>query len=166
MLNQAANSYEAPVAPPRQLRNSFAEQAPSTPSRKQGLDHSTALYRINAVEYTPTYDAYEELFAKMIDAWKLTELAPKLLGAADPNHAQYVLAGLDSIVSIDEKARITELFAIFNITHSLMRNFEAEIEFMNHHQEELGASPFELLRQGSFQNIQRVRNFVEMISGF
>ena len=169
MLEQSQPNYRQPGNFPvsqARLDSDQFDVVDDLPQRRGDLCHAQSPYRARPVKLVNTLGPYEELFANMLKAWELTSFAAPLLGSTNKSRAEYILKGLESVNTLDEKARIAELFAIFDLTHSLIGDFKAEIVFMSRRQETLDAAPFELLREGSFSNLQKVRNFVETLTGF
>ena len=113
-------------------------------------------------------DGPEELFAKIVAAWQVEQFAEKLLGAnaGDKRRVKGILSGYDRLKSRDEKDRVGELFRIFAFVHSLFRTRENELAFMHTRQDALGDAPLSLILEGSFENIRKVRQFVQSLANF
>lgn len=110
----------------------------------------------------------EELFSKIVAAWQVEASAEKLLGdvAGNKSHVNGILSGYDRLKSRDEKDRVGELFRIFAFVHSLFRTRENELVFMKTRQEALGDAPLSLILEGSFENLRKVRQFVQSLANY
>lgn len=113
-------------------------------------------------------DGPEELFAKIVAAWQVEQFAEKLLGAntGDKRRVKGILSGFDRLKSRDEKDRVGELFRIFAFVHSLFRTRENELAFMHTRQDALGDTPLSLILEGSFDNLRKVRQFVQSLANY
>ena len=113
-------------------------------------------------------DGPEELFAKIVAAWQVEQFAEKLLGAnaGDKWRVKGILSGYVRLKSRDEKDRVGELFRIFAFVHSLFRTRENELAFMHTRQDALGDTPLSLILEGSFENLRKVRQFVQSVANY
>ncbi len=149
------------------LRNVIEEPAASAtegwaPQGKKGLAVTPVQSRVAVL------DGPEELFAKIVAAWQVEQSAEKLLGAntGDRRRVKDILSGYDRLKSRDEKDRVGELFRIFAFVHSLFRTRENELAFMHTRQDALGGTPLSLILEGSFDNLRKVRQFVQSLANY
>ena len=149
------------------LSNVIEEPAASAteglvPKDKKGLAVTPIQSRVALL------DGPEELFAKIVAAWQVEQFAEKLLGAnaGDKRRVKGILSGYDRLKSRDEKDRVGELFRIFAFVHSLFRTRENELAFMHTEQDALGGTPLSLILEGSFDNLRKVRQFVQSLANY
>ena len=111
-----------------------------------------------------------QFFSKLREAWDLSDLrsAYTLLGydASGQSHVDDILAGRARLVSRDEKDRIAELFVIRKILFGIFRDRKVENQWLREPQEILGGKcPLDLLLEGSWPNLLRVRQLTELMAG-
>ena len=111
-----------------------------------------------------------QFFSKLQEAWGLSDLrsAYTLLGydASGQSHVNDILAGRARLVSRDEKDRIAELFVIRKILFGIFRDRKVENQWLREPQEILdGKCPLDLLLEGSWPNLLRVRQLTELMAG-
>ena len=81
-------------------------------------------------------------------------------------YVRSVLSGHQSLRGRDAKDRIGHLFTIYNLASTLLGGTTQARQWLSLEQETLGGrSPFELLREGSMENVLIVRRFVEYACG-
>jgi hypothetical protein len=105
----------------------------------------------------------------LIRLWGLERSAAATLLGLEPRSSTEALAVFEGRVAPttrDQTARIGELFTIRKRLSSLFRNIEAENEWLRQPNPLLGnETPLELLLEGSFANLLRVRYLVDHIAG-
>jgi hypothetical protein len=105
----------------------------------------------------------------LIRLWGLERDAAATLLGLEPRSIADALAVFEGRVAPttrDQTARIGELFTIRKRLSSLFRNIEAENEWLRQPNPLLGnETPLELLLEGSFANLLRVRYLVDHIAG-
>ena len=111
-----------------------------------------------------------QFFSKLLDMWSIADLqsACILLGyeKSTVGRAREILAGRAQLETRDEKDRIAELFVIRKTLHSVFRDPGVENQWLREPQDVLdGKSPLDLLLEGSWSNLLRVRQFVELMAG-
>ena len=110
-----------------------------------------------------------QFFVKLLEIWELDlDSACVLLGyeKSSRSHFQAVLSGAAPLETRDERDRIAELFVIRKILHSVFRDRKVENQWLREPQSLLdGSSPRDLLLEGSWPNLLRVRQFTEMMAG-
>lgn len=111
-----------------------------------------------------------QFFTRLLEIWELNDLdsACLLLGyeKSSRNHVQAILSGAAPLVTRDEKDRIAELFVVRKVLHSVFRDRKVENQWLREPQSPLdGSSPLDLLLEGSWPNLLRVRQFTEMMAG-
>lgn len=109
-----------------------------------------------------------QFFVKLLEIWELDlDSACILLGyeKSGRSHVQAILSGAAPLESRDERDRIAELFVIRKILHSVFRDTKVENQWLREPQSLLDSSPLDLLLEGSWPNLLRVRQFTEMMAG-
>lgn len=111
-----------------------------------------------------------QFFSKLLEAWNLDDLqsACMLLGyeKSGESDVRAILEGRVRLEKRDEKDRIAELFVIRKALLSVFRDRKVENQWLREPQEILGgASPLDLLLEGSWPNLLRVRQFAELMAG-
>ena len=111
-----------------------------------------------------------QLFSKLLEAWNLNDLqsACMLLGyeKSGESDVRDILAGHSRLETRDQKDRIAELFVIRKALFSVFRDRKVENQWLREPQEILnGVSPLNLLLEGSWPNLLRVRQLAELMAG-
>ncbi len=113
--------------------------------------------------------ALVQFFSKLLEIWDLdVDSVCPLLGyeQSSKSHVRAILSGAAPLETRDEKDRIAELFVIRKILHSVFRDKKVENQWLREPQSLLdGSSPLELLLEGSWLNLLRVRQFTELMAG-
>ena len=111
----------------------------------------------------------EQFLAKLLDYWNLSKEQGAILmgyGTAGVARLLRITDGLSKLESRDEIDRILEFYTIRKILTGLFRNGDAENAWLRQTSESLnGNSPMDLLLEGSWFNLLRVRQFLETIAG-
>jgi hypothetical protein len=109
-----------------------------------------------------------QFFVKLLEIWELDlDFACLLLGyeRSSRSHVQAILSGAAPLETRDEKDRIAELFVMRRILHSIFRDRKVENQWLREPQGPLdGSSPLDLLLEGSWPNLLRIRQFTEMMA--
>ena len=105
--------------------------------------------------------------ARLLEAWDLDKSAAAiLLGLEDVSEVRDVLRGITRLRRRDSKDRLRLLLAIDVVLYGLYRDEEVVRTWLREPQTELsGKSPLDLLLEGSMENMLRVKQFVEYLSG-
>lgn len=110
-----------------------------------------------------------QFIKQLLRIWHLTEKdACVLMGfyETDLKHIQNILEGIVTLRGRDAKDRITNLFKIRRTLSSIFRDQNVENAWLREHQNVLeGQTPLQLLREGSMENLLRVRLLVEHMGG-
>ena len=111
-----------------------------------------------------------QFFSKLLEAWNLNDLqsACMLLGyeKSGESDVRDILAGQARLETRDEKDRIAELFVIRKTLLGVFCDRKVENQWLREPQEILGgASPLDLLLEGSWPNLLRVRQLTELMAG-
>jgi hypothetical protein len=111
-----------------------------------------------------------QFFSKLLEIWNINDLqsACVLLGyeKSGESDARDILTGRARLETRDEKDRIAELFVIRKALLSVFRDRKVENQWLRERQEILGgASPLDLLLEGSWPNLLRVRQLAELMAG-
>lgn len=111
-----------------------------------------------------------QFLSKLLEIWQLNELqfACALLGYEKSKRVRVknILDGHAQLETRDEKDRIAELFVIRRILHGIFRDINVENQWLRESQDILdGKSPMDLLLEGSWPNLLRVRQLVELMAG-
>lgn len=110
-----------------------------------------------------------QFFSKLLEIWELdADSARVLLGyeLSSKRDVQAILSGAVPLETRDEKDRIAEMFVIRKILHSVFRDYKVENQWLREPQSLLdGGSPLDLLLEGSWRNLLRVRQFTELMAG-
>lgn len=108
-----------------------------------------------------------QFFERLLDIWNLDEhQGATLLGFEQVSQVRDLLSGAASLRNRDAKDRLRHLFEIHAALDSLYRDEEVEREWLREAQSNLnGHSPLDLLLEGSMENLLRIRQFVEYLSG-
>lgn len=110
-----------------------------------------------------------QFFSKLLEIWELdVDSACPLLGyeQSSKSHVQAILSGAAPLETRDEKDRIAEMFVIRKILHSVFRDKKVENQWLREPQSLLdGSSPLDLMVEGSWPNLLRVRQFTELMAG-
>lgn len=95
-----------------------------------------------------------QFFSKLLEIWNLDD------------SQRDIFSGNLQIETRDAKDRIAELFVIRKILFGIFRNRKVENQWLREPQEILGgASPLDLLLEGSWSNLLRVRQLTELMAG-
>jgi hypothetical protein len=109
------------------------------------------------------------LFGKILAEWNLgSQEAARLLGFEDNETklAEDVLSGITTLRGKDAKERLRNILRIKVKLDALFENPEAQNKWLHRPAPLLeGKVPFDLLLDGSFENILRVRELVDHITG-
>lgn len=112
-----------------------------------------------------------EFFSKLLEVWNLpndSQSACMLLGyeKSGESHVKGILAGHARLETRDEKDRIAELFVIRKTLFGIFRDRKVENQWLREPQKILGgASPLNLLLEGSWPNLLRVRQLADLMAG-
>ncbi|MEO6561847.1 MAG: hypothetical protein ABIN99_02210 [Nitrosospira sp.] len=111
-----------------------------------------------------------QFFSRLLETWNINDLqsACMLLGYEKSGESDMrdILAGRARLETRDEKDRIAELFIIRKALLSVFRDRKVENQWLRERQEILGgASPLDLLLEGSWPNLLRVRQLAELMAG-
>lgn len=110
-----------------------------------------------------------QFLSKLLEAWNLDlQSACMLLGyeKSGESDVRDIIAGRSRLETRDEKDRIAELFVIRKALFSVFRDRKVENQWLRESQEILGgASPLDLLLEGSWPNLLRVRQLAELMTG-
>lgn len=111
-----------------------------------------------------------QFFSKLLETWNLndSQSACMLLGYEKSSecHVKDILAGHARLETRDEKDRIAELFVIRKTLLGVFRDRIVENQWLREPQEILGgASPLDLLLEGSWPNLLRARQLAELMAG-
>lgn len=108
-----------------------------------------------------------QFFEKLLDVWGLDEQqGGVLLGFPKVEYVRDLLSGAASLRNRDAKDRLRNLIEIRTALDALYRDGTVEREWLREPQPDLeGMSPLDLLLEGSMENLLRVRQFVEYLSG-
>ena len=141
-----------------------------------GLQKSSAFsHKSNVVELFVSPEPRKvaslvQFFSKLLEVWGLNDLqsACMLLGyeKSSESGVRNILTGQAQLETRDEKDRIAELFVIRKTLLGLFRDRKVENQWLREPQEILdGASPLDLLLEGSWSNLLRVRQLTELMAG-
>lgn len=105
--------------------------------------------------------------ANLLRLWDIDDAsAAILLGLEDVTLVRNILSGASELPTRDTKDRIRHLFAIRAALDQLFRDGTIESDWLREPRAELGgSSPFDLMLEGSMENLLLVRQFVERVSG-
>jgi len=110
-----------------------------------------------------------QFFVKLLKIWDMDIVsACILLGyeKTSTGHVQAILSGAATLETRDEKDRIAGLFVIRRILHDVFRDIKVENQWLREPQGLLdGNSPRDLLLEGSWPNLLRVRQLCELMAG-
>ncbi|OGA40043.1 MAG: hypothetical protein A3G24_25215 [Betaproteobacteria bacterium RIFCSPLOWO2_12_FULL_62_13] len=110
-----------------------------------------------------------KVFAKLVESWNLSDDdASVFLGfePADKNLVRSILEGRTTLRGRDAKDRITSLYVIWSILTTMFGDAVTATRWMSERQRALGdKSPITLLKEGSMENLLRVKHLVEFIAG-
>ncbi|HTJ53922.1 MAG TPA: hypothetical protein VL380_00745 [Nitrosospira sp.] len=111
-----------------------------------------------------------QFFSRLLEVWNISNLqsACMLLGyeKSGESDVRDILTGRAQLETRDEKDRIAELFVIRKVLLSVFRDRKVENQWLRERQEILGgASPLDLLLEGSWPNLLRVRQLAELMAG-
>ncbi len=108
-----------------------------------------------------------QFFEKLLHLWGLDEQQGAiLLGFDKVTHVRDLLSGATSIRRRDTKDRLKNLIEIRAALHTLYRDDAVERTWLRERRAELdNRCPLDLLLEGSMENLLRVRQFVEYLSG-
>ncbi|MDN5881956.1 MAG: hypothetical protein L0H75_00510 [Nitrosospira sp.] len=111
-----------------------------------------------------------QFFSKLLEAWNINDLqsACMLLGYEESSESDVrdILSGRSRLETRDEKDRIAELFVIRKALLSVFQDRKVENQWLRERQEILGGtSPLDLLLEGSWPNLLRVRQLAELMAG-
>lgn len=99
-------------------------------------------------------DEQANFFSKLLEAWNLND------------SQRDIFSGHLQIETRDQKDRIAELFVIRKALFSVFRDRKVENQWLRESQEILGgSSPLDLLIEGSWSNLLRVRQLAELMAG-
>lgn len=117
----------------------------------------------------PRLGAKEEVFAKLLQFWNLdAQAGAALLGyqASGVQQLEDILNAVAYFKTQDEFDRVAELFEIRRLLHGLLRDREAENQWLRQPQAVLGnRAPINLLLERHMEGVLRVRQFLETIAG-
>lgn len=111
-----------------------------------------------------------QVFVKIISDWSLRrDEAAALLGFEHEQLPDFnaILSGRKTLQGRDAKDRIAHLLSIYSQLSTLLGGTQQATEWLHLEQEALGGQrPFELLREGSMENLLAVRRLVEYACGY
>lgn len=145
------------------------------PSLTGGLQGSQGFSQDNVIGLFASHEPRKvegpvQFFSKLLEVWDLNGLQPAcmLLGyeKSGVSDVRDILEGRTRLETRDAKDRIAELFVIRKMLLGVFRDRKVENQWLRESQEILdGASPLDLLLEGSWSNLLRVRQLTELMAG-
>ena len=165
------------TTPPEMLQISGNDIQRRKPPFAMGLQGSPSFSQDNKVvelfgSHEPRVDGPVQFFSKLLEVWDLNvnslQPACMLLGyeKSGVSDVRDILEGRTRLETRDAKDRIAELFVIRKMLLGVFRDRKVENQWLREPQEILdGASPLDLLLEGSWSNLLRVRQLTELMAG-
>lgn len=163
---QPASRAREPEEPPTQEQRAF----PQLNFREEGggftveTSHGVAARQ----RFTVRPAGQIVLFHRVMEQWALNDDdAAKLLGFPTPRIIRELYAGLGGLDQRDAQDRLRAVIKIASLLHAVYGGSLAAIRSWLAASEELlgNQSPVDLLREGSMENVIRVRQLVEHMAG-